>query len=136
MPFKFSTYNCRRNPAFCRKIYMKNKRYKKSLESNADLKSTCCKNIVSNLNSLVIILVFIFRESKYLRETNLEELIGAEMNRQTNKPLRRGPRLARGYFTTNCISKNMTPGRVYYIKFFLFTYFHVRIKECPALERK
>lgn len=32
---------------------MKKDFYKKSLESNADLKSTCCKNIVSNLYSLL-----------------------------------------------------------------------------------
>ncbi len=31
---------------------MKKEFYKKSLESNADFKSTCCENILSNLNSL------------------------------------------------------------------------------------
>ena len=32
---------------------MKKESYKKSLESNADFKSTCCENILSNLYSLM-----------------------------------------------------------------------------------
>ena len=34
---------------------MKKELYKKSLESNADFKSTCCENILSNLYSLLFI---------------------------------------------------------------------------------
>ncbi len=33
---------------------MKKDFYKKSLESNADFKSTCCENILSNLYSLML----------------------------------------------------------------------------------
>ena len=41
--------------ALFNKIFKKKEFYKKSLESNADFKTTCCENILSNLYSLMCI---------------------------------------------------------------------------------
>ena len=49
---------------------MKKEFYQKSLESNADFKSTCCENILSNLYSLINIATV-----KYVSYSTLDYLI-------------------------------------------------------------
>jgi len=49
----------------------------------------------------------LIRESTYLRKTNLEDMIGAEMSSESSKPLRRGPRKIQE-FDENVILQNLS----------------------------